>query len=54
MKAFLVAEELKDEDLALQLFKNFLTRFPEGDLHDSARFMIDSIEGNIEIFEDFE
>jgi peptidyl-prolyl cis-trans isomerase C len=54
MKAFLVAEELKDEDLALQLFKNFLTRFPEGDLHESARFMIDSIEGNLEDFEDFE
>ncbi|MDI3504290.1 MAG: hypothetical protein PWP64_1226 [Candidatus Cloacimonadota bacterium] len=54
MKAFLVAEEMKNEDLAVQLFQEFLTRFPEGDLHESARFMIDSIEGNLEGFEEFE
>jgi peptidyl-prolyl cis-trans isomerase C len=53
MKAFLVAEELKNEVLALDLFKQFLTRFPEGDLHESARFMIDSLEGNASGFEDF-
>ncbi|HQQ67649.1 MAG TPA: peptidyl-prolyl cis-trans isomerase [Candidatus Cloacimonadota bacterium] len=54
MKAFLVAEEMQDKDLALQLFRSFLTKYPEGDLHESARFMIDSLEGNIENFEDFE
>ncbi|MCB5253672.1 MAG: peptidyl-prolyl cis-trans isomerase [Candidatus Cloacimonadaceae bacterium] len=54
MKAFLVAEELKNEDLAIDLFRNFIQIFPEGDLHESARFMIDSLEGNIEGFEDFE
>ncbi|MDD3533862.1 MAG: peptidyl-prolyl cis-trans isomerase, partial [Candidatus Cloacimonetes bacterium] len=54
MKALLVAEELKNEDLAINLFRNFIQIFPEGDLHESARFMIDSLEGNIEGFEDFE
>lgn len=54
MKAFLVAEELKNEELAKQLFRNFINLFPEGDLHDSARFMIDSLEGNLDGFEDFE
>ncbi len=54
MKAFLVAEELKNEDLALELFRSFLTRFPEGDLHESARFMIDSLEGKLDGFDEFE
>lgn len=54
MKAFLVAEELKDKDLALQLFNSFLKKYPEGDLHDSARFMIQSLEGKVDAFEDFE
>jgi len=54
MKAFLMAEEMKNNDVALQLFQEFLTRFPEGDLHESARFMIDSLEGNVDIFEDIE
>lgn len=54
MKAFLVAEELNNEDLALELFRSFLQKFPEGDLHESARFMIDSLEGNVDGFEDFE
>jgi peptidyl-prolyl cis-trans isomerase C len=54
MKAFLVAEEMKNEDLAIELFSNFIQRFPEGDLHESARFMIDSLQGNLEDFGDFE
>lgn len=54
MKAFLVAEEMKNTELALQLFRGFLEKYPEGDLHESARFMIDSLMGNIEGFEDFE
>jgi hypothetical protein len=47
MKAFLIAEEMKNTDLALQLFKDFLVQFPTGDLNESARFMIDSLEGNL-------
>ena len=47
MKAFLVAEEMKQTDLALQLFKDFLQKYPAGDLNESAQFMIDSLEGKI-------
>ncbi len=54
MKAFLIAEEMKDTELALQLFRSFLEKYPEGELHESARFMIDSLEGNVTDFEDFE
>ncbi|MCK9556900.1 MAG: peptidyl-prolyl cis-trans isomerase [Candidatus Cloacimonetes bacterium] len=54
MKAFLTSEEIKDTDEALKLFREFLTRYPEGELHESARFMIDSLEGNLDGFEDFE
>ncbi|MDD3577505.1 MAG: peptidylprolyl isomerase, partial [Candidatus Cloacimonetes bacterium] len=54
MKAFLVAEEMRNTELGLELFRGFLEKYPEGDLHESARFMIDSLEGNVEIFEDFE
>ncbi len=46
MKAFIVAEELKDEAQALQLFKDFLKKYPQGELNESAQFMIDSLEGN--------
>lgn len=45
MKAFLVSEEMKDKPRALLLFKEVLTKYPEGDLHESARFMIDVLEG---------
>jgi hypothetical protein len=54
MKAFLVAEEIRDTQAAINLFKHFLTHYPEGDLHESARFMIDSLEGNLDGFENFE
>ncbi len=47
MKAFLVAEELKNNDLALDLFKSFLAKFPTGDLNESAQFMIDTLEGKL-------
>jgi len=47
MKAFLGSEEMKQTDLGLQLFREFLAKYPEGDLNESARFMIDSLEGNI-------
>jgi TolA-binding protein/parvulin-like peptidyl-prolyl isomerase len=54
MKAFLVAEEIKDKDAAIMLFNEFLSRYPEGDLHESAQFMIDSLQGNLDGFEEFE
>lgn len=45
MKAFLVSEEMKDKPRALALFQEFVTKYPEGDLHESARFMIDVLSG---------
>lgn len=48
MKAFLVAEELKNETLALELFRAFLQKYPIGDLNESAQFMIDSLEGKVQ------
>ncbi|MDP3113532.1 MAG: peptidyl-prolyl cis-trans isomerase [Candidatus Cloacimonadaceae bacterium] len=49
MKAFIIAEEMKNTDLALDLFKAFVKDFPTGDLHESAQFMIESLEGNIDL-----
>ncbi len=49
MKAFLVAEEMDNTDLAIDLFKAFLIKFPSGELNESAQFMIDALEGNIEL-----
>lgn len=46
MKAFLIAEEMKNPEQALQLFRDFLKNYPTGDLNESAKFMIDSLEGN--------
>lgn len=49
MKAFIVAEELKNTSLALDLFKSFLRQYPQGELNESAQFMIDTLEGKSEL-----
>ncbi len=49
MKAFLIAEEMQNTDLAIDLFKAFLNKYPSGDLNESAQFMIDTLEGNLEL-----
>ena len=54
MKAFLYSEELNKKDLALQLFNELIENYPEGDLHESARFMCLELEGETNIFEDLE
>ncbi len=48
MKAFLISEEMNNKPRALELFRQFITGFPEGDLHESAQFMIDVLEGNVD------
>ena len=45
MKAFTVAEDLKNEPLAIQLFTEFLAKFPTNDLSESAQFMLDTLQG---------
>lgn len=51
MKAFLIAEEMGETDRALELFQEFLEKYPEGDLHDSVEYMIDTLSGNADILE---
>ena len=46
MKAFLYAEELKDNQKAVTIFEQLLNNYPEGELHNSARFMLDEITDN--------
>lgn len=45
MKAFTVAEELKNETLAIELFQAFLLKYPSGELNESAQFMLDTLQG---------
>jgi tetratricopeptide (TPR) repeat protein len=54
MKAFLYSEELKQEDKAVEYFNQLLTQFPEGDLNESATFMLKEISGETKLFEEFE
>lgn len=54
MKGFLYAEELKDKENALICFREILTKFPEGELHESAQFMIDELEGKSVLPQEFE
>ena len=55
MKAFLIAEEMGNKEEAIALFKTILNDFPEADLHESAEFMIKSLEDeNYDIFEEID
>ncbi len=54
MKAFLYAEEINDKRKAIELFEKFLEDYDEGDLHESARFMLGELNGNSNLIEKFE
>jgi tetratricopeptide (TPR) repeat protein len=54
MKAFLVAEEMGNKDMGLELFRDFLKKYPAGELNESAQYMIDELEGKNPQFEDIE
>ncbi len=45
MKAFLTAEEMGNKEQGLMLFKEFLKKYPSGELNESAQYMIDELEG---------
>ncbi len=51
MKAFLYSEELKDNEKAKELFQSVMNDFPQGDLHESAEFMIKSLDGDGDFME---
>ena len=50
MKAFLLAEEMNQADVAVTLFEKILADYPHSDLHESAEFMIKSIKEGYDIF----
>jgi len=54
MKAFLYSEELKDKRKATELFEEFLTKFDNGDLHESANFMLGELNGDSKLIETFQ
>ncbi len=54
MKGFLFAEELKDTEKAIEIFENFLTLYPEGDLSESARYMLSSLKNKEDMIDSIE
>ncbi len=50
MKAFLYAEDLQNKEEAIKTFENVLKKFPKGELHESAEYMIKDLKGEIDIF----
>ncbi len=45
MKAFMVSEDMNDKEQGLRLFREFLQKYPTGELNESAQYMIDELEG---------
>ena len=54
MKGFLFAEELKDTEKAIEIFERFLTMYPEGDLSESARYMLSSLKNKEDMIDSIE
>ncbi|MCF7910918.1 MAG: peptidyl-prolyl cis-trans isomerase [Candidatus Cloacimonetes bacterium] len=51
MKGFLYSEEIKDKEKAIGVFENLIDQYPDGDLSDDARYMIDELNGKTNVFE---
>ncbi|MCF7792645.1 MAG: tetratricopeptide repeat protein [Candidatus Cloacimonetes bacterium] len=54
MKGFLYSEEMDDKEKARECFENVINDYPEEELHESAQFMIDEIDGKHDFEEIFE
>jgi len=54
MKGFLYAEELKDKDKAIEIFEKFLELYPEGDLRESAQYMLSSLQNDKDMIDSIE
>lgn len=54
MIAFIYSEELSNAAKAKELFNEFLDNYPEGELHDSARFMVEELNGEVDFESSFE
>jgi len=52
LKGFVIENELKNEDLARETYKQFLTKYPSHDLADDVQFLLDNLgKSNEEILE---
>lgn len=51
MKAFVASEYMDDTELALRYYNEFLQNYPRGELHDSAEFMIRSLQGEEDLLD---
>ncbi|MEA2095714.1 MAG: tetratricopeptide repeat protein [Candidatus Cloacimonadota bacterium] len=54
MKGFLFAEELKDTEKAIEIFEKFLALYPDGDLSESAQYMLSSLKDKEDMIESIE
>ncbi|HPW94506.1 MAG TPA: peptidyl-prolyl cis-trans isomerase [Fibrobacteraceae bacterium] len=45
-RAFVLSENLKNDSLALPLFKDFITKYPKSELKESVEWLIKNIESN--------
>ncbi|HNW99916.1 MAG TPA: peptidyl-prolyl cis-trans isomerase [Candidatus Cloacimonadota bacterium] len=44
MKGFLLAEEMKKTDEAVKVFETFLSKYKQGELNESAKYMLDELK----------
>ena len=49
MKGFVAAEHINDYNIAIDAFNELLQKFPEGELNESAQFMLEALLNNIPI-----
>ncbi|MBW6515478.1 MAG: peptidyl-prolyl cis-trans isomerase [Candidatus Cloacimonetes bacterium] len=52
MKGFVMAEELQNPQEAVKIFQDVIRNYPAADLHESAEYMIKSIEEGFDVFDD--
>ncbi|MDY6915497.1 MAG: peptidyl-prolyl cis-trans isomerase, partial [Candidatus Cloacimonadota bacterium] len=51
MKGFVYAEDLNEKSAALDIFQNLVEKYPDGELNESAEYMIQELEGKNNIIE---
>jgi outer membrane protein assembly factor BamD (BamD/ComL family) len=51
MKGFVCAEDLNQKGEALEIFQNLVEDYPDGELNESAEYMIQELEGKNNVIE---
>ncbi|MCD4818117.1 MAG: peptidyl-prolyl cis-trans isomerase [Candidatus Cloacimonetes bacterium] len=54
MKGFILSEELKEKEEAIQIFDEIVEKYPVGELHESATYMKNELLGKNKTFENLE